>query len=65
MVTSEDGEDAIEAGDFVDEEREVDELGGCAERDEVEEALWCVVLVCAWEECDMVMTDPWLRESQY
>lgn len=39
MVAGEDGEDAVEAGDFVDDEGEVDELGGGAERDEVEQAL--------------------------
>lgn len=39
VVAGEDGEDAVEAGDFVDDEGEADELGGGAERDEVEEAL--------------------------
>lgn len=39
MVAGEDGEDAVESGDFVDDEGEVDEFGGGAKRDEVEQAL--------------------------
>lgn len=39
MVAGEDGEDAVEAGDFVDEEGQVDELGGSAQGNEVKEAL--------------------------
>lgn len=39
MVAGKDGEDAVEAGDLVDQEGEVDELGRGAQGDEVEERL--------------------------
>ena len=39
VVAGEDGEDAVEAGDFVDEEGEGYEFGCCAEGYEVEERL--------------------------
>ena len=39
VVAGEDGEDAVEAGDFVDEKGESNEFGGCAEGYEVEEGL--------------------------
>ena len=42
MEACEDGEEAVEAGDFVDEVGEADELGAEAEGHEVEEGLWVV-----------------------
>lgn len=39
VVAGEEGEDAVEAGEFVDEEDEGDEFRGCAQGDEVEEGL--------------------------
>lgn len=39
MIAGEDGEDAIETGDFVDDEGEGDELGGGTEGDDVKEGL--------------------------
>ena len=39
LVAGEEGEDAVEARDFVEEEGEDDEFGGGAEGDEVEEGL--------------------------
>lgn len=47
VVSSEDGEDAVESGNLVEYEGEVDELGGCSERDKVEETL-CAHTVSHW-----------------
>jgi hypothetical protein len=45
LVAGEDGEDAVEAGEFVDEEGEGDEFGGGAEGDDVEEGLHSIVSI--------------------
>lgn len=37
VVACENGEDAVEAGDFIEEEREGDEACACLEREDVEE----------------------------
>ena len=39
MEASKEGEDAIEAGDFVDAKGEGYELGGCTERDDAKDRL--------------------------
>ena len=50
MVAGEDGEDAVEAGDFVEEKGEEDEFGGGAEGDEAQYGLRKseVSMVCDW-----------------
>jgi hypothetical protein len=51
MVAGEDGEDAVEAGDLVEEESEEDEFGGGAEGDEAQNGLRrsSVSMVCDWK----------------
>jgi hypothetical protein len=39
FIAGEDGENAVDGGDFVDDEGEVDEFGGGTQGDEVEERL--------------------------
>jgi hypothetical protein len=54
MVAGEDGEDAVEAGDLVEEDSEEDEFGGGAEGDEAQYGLRRseVSMVCAWSGCE-------------
>ena len=54
MVAGEDGEDAVEAGDLVEEEGEKDEFGGGAEGDEAQNGLRRVKvsMLCAWSGCN-------------
>jgi len=50
MEAGEDGEDAVEAGDLVEEDGEEDEFGGGAEGDEAQNGLrrsW-ISTVCDW-----------------
>lgn len=77
VVAGEDGEDAVEAGGFVDYEGEGDEFGGGSEGDEVEEGLcevlerWCVsgqggaeVRLVPIRGAGLGVTYPWFGEAQ-